>query len=297
MLLLGALGTTFAGEGENAPQELQIVAPECMTALCETLAAGFSGAHPEIRITVLQDKTAGGVECLAVGSCQVAAVARPVTSGEAHRVLKETGQQLVCVPIALDAVRFFVHPDTPIDKLDFAMLRRIYSGEAKMWDQLGVKQDLPIWRVAPPLTWGSTGAVERRVLSPRKMVLPSLVKPTGLEVISVAASDRRVLGFCGLGFERGIKVLPVARDASSEPVLPTREHVQTQTYPVTYYLYWCFAGNPTGQLRELLKYATGSAGQELIRAAEVGCVPLPIAPVNQAADAEPGDTTSTRVKD
>lgn len=295
MTLLATLGAAKAAEGEGL--ELTIVAPERMAALCEALAAGFNADHPQTTIKVIQDKTAGGVNCLATGSGQIAAVARPVSAEEALRVRKQAGQQLVSIPIALDAVMFFVHPDNSFEKLDFATLRRIYSGEVKMWDRLGVPAELPIWRVVPAPVWGSTAALERRVLAPAGMALPTLVQPTSLEVISVVAGDKRALGFCGLGFRRGVKVLPVARDASSEPVLPTPETVQAQTYPVTHYLYWCFAGTPTGQVRELLKYATGPAGQELIRTAAVGCVPLPIAPVKQAADAEPSEDTSTETKD
>ena len=282
MTLLTALGTAKAAEGEG--QELTIVAPQRMTALCEALAAGFSADHPETTIKVIQDRTAGGVNCLVTGLGQIAAVARPVSAEEALRVRKQAGQHLVSVPIALDAVMFFVHSDNPFERLDFITLRRIYSGQVNRWDRLGVPEELPIWRVVPPPAWGSTAAFERRVLAPASMGLATLVEPTGLEVISVVAGDKRALGFCGLGFRRGVKVLPVARDADSEPVLPTPETVQTQTYPVTHYLYWCFAGTPTGQVRELLKYAAGPAGQEVIRAADLGCVPLPIVPVKKTPE-------------
>ena len=287
-VLLTALGPASAGEGEVA--ELKIVTPERMKSLCEVLATGFSSEHPEAPVTVVLDDTGKGIACLATGSCQVAALPRPVSSMEAQRVLRGTGQPLVCIPVALDAVVFFVHPDAPIDKIDFATLRQIFCGGLNTWDQLGAERELPIFQVVPAPQWGSTSAFERMVLSPAEMGRPALVKPTGLEVISVVAGDNRTVGFCGLGFNRGIKVLAVARDADSEPVLPTRATVQAQTYPVTHYLYWCFAGTPSGQLRELLKYATGRGGQETLRAAELGCVPLPIAPVDEkTSDAKPNE--------
>jgi len=51
------------------------------------------------------------------------------------------------------------------------------------------------------------------------------------------------------------------------------ENVLSGKYPISRYLYWYFAGEPTGEMKKLEDWVLGPEGQKLVQ--EVGYYPLP----------------------
>jgi phosphate transport system substrate-binding protein len=51
------------------------------------------------------------------------------------------------------------------------------------------------------------------------------------------------------------------------------ENVLSGRYPISRYLYWYTAGEPTGEMKKLVDWVLGPEGQKLVQ--EVGYYPLP----------------------
>ncbi|MEC4819794.1 MAG: substrate-binding domain-containing protein [Scytonema sp. PMC 1069.18] len=66
-----------------------------------------------------------------------------VLENDSYSTAKERGFQLKQVPVALDALVFFTHPDISISGLSVNQLRDVYKGKLTNWKQVG-GPDLPI---------------------------------------------------------------------------------------------------------------------------------------------------------
>jgi len=121
--------------------------------------------------------------------------------------------------------------------------------------------------------------LETLVMRGKAIVGPKEEFPGTDHVAGNVMETPTALGFGGMDHPRdeGIKVLGIRRDENSPAVLPTTRTVQDRTYPLAHYVYWYFAGRPTGAARDFLKFVISPAGQEVVREAGVRFVPLPLA--------------------
>jgi phosphate transport system substrate-binding protein len=97
--------------------------------------------------------------------------------------------------------------------------------------------------------------------------------PGTAAVINAVARDPRGIGYGGIAYGKGIKHLLVKKDASSPAVDPTLENVVKGTYPISRYLYWYLAGEPTGDVKTLVDWVMTKDGQGVVE--NVGYYPLP----------------------
>jgi phosphate transport system substrate-binding protein len=64
----------------------------------------------------------------------------------------------------------------------------------------------------------------------------------------------------------------VKKDANSPAVEPTMEKVLSGEYPISRYLYWYLAGQPSGELKKLCEWVVSKDGQKVVE--NVGYYPL-----------------------
>ena len=106
-------------------------------------------------------------------------------------------------------------------------------------------------------------------------------------VTNAVAKDPKSIGYGGIAYAKGIHHAMVKKDASSAAVEPSMENVLTAKYPISRYLYWYTAGEPSGEMKKLLDWVLGAEGQKLVQ--EVGYYPLPkSAPSAATASKAPG---------
>jgi len=91
-------------------------------------------------------------------------------------------------------------------------------------------------------------------------------------VINAVAKDRRGIGYGGIAYGKGIKHLRVKADDKSPAVEPTMENVLSSKYPISRFLYWYFAGAPTGETKEFAEWVVSKDGQAIVE--NVGYYPL-----------------------
>jgi len=97
--------------------------------------------------------------------------------------------------------------------------------------------------------------------------------PGTAAVINAVSKDRRSIGYGGIGYIKGVRALPVRKDAASPAVAPSLENVVSGSYPISRFLYFYTIGEPEGAVKQFIDWTRGEEGQKIC--AEVGYYPLP----------------------
>jgi len=97
--------------------------------------------------------------------------------------------------------------------------------------------------------------------------------PGTAQVINAVSKDKRSIGYGGIAYAKGVRALPVKKDAASPAVEPTLDTVVKGTYPISRYLYFYTIGQPEGTLKHFIDWVMAAEGQKIC--ADVGYFPLP----------------------
>jgi len=97
--------------------------------------------------------------------------------------------------------------------------------------------------------------------------------PGTAAVINAVSKDPRSIGYGGIGYVKGVKTVPVKKDAGSPAVEPTLANVVNGSYPISRNLYFYTVQEPQGAIRHFIAWVLSQEGQEICE--KVGYYPLP----------------------
>ncbi|MGQ9887109.1 MAG: substrate-binding domain-containing protein [Aggregatilineales bacterium] len=163
-------------------------------------------------------------------------------------------------PIGQDAIVIVAHPDVAIATagLTLAELRDVYQGRITNWRALG-GADQPIVVVSREDGSGTRAEFERLVMGERRTTRTALVAPSSAAMVEIVARQPGSLGYVSLGwFDSRLALLPV------DGVLPTRQSVASNTYPLRTTLFIAGLGEPQGTLRTFIAWAQSPEGQAVV---------------------------------
>jgi phosphate transport system substrate-binding protein len=183
----------------------------------------------------------------------------------------------------LDAIGFIVHPDNPLQKLDYAQVDALFSSTRlrggapiRTWGELGLTgewADKPIHVYAIKPWNGFEEFVRQRVLSTggkrgewrSDLGFEDLVFPMAGKV----AGDRYAIGYTGLAYlDVPVKVLPLAMDVHGPFWAPTYENVASAQYPLSRLMYLAVNKAPSKPLppalEEFLRFILSREGQQAV---------------------------------
>ena len=84
--------------------------------------------------------------------------------------------------------------------------------------------------------------------------------------------DLASIGYGGIAYASGIRVLPVSRDEKSEAVIPSLDTVKSGKYPLSRNLFFYTVGEPSGDVKAFIDWVLGPEGQKLCET--VGYYPI-----------------------
>jgi phosphate transport system substrate-binding protein len=222
------------------------------------------------------------IKMLIDGEVSMAQSARPLETEEVNRA-RSRQLTLEQIPVAIDGMIFYVHPELPIAGLSLTQIQNIYAGKVTNWKEVG-GPDLPIVPISLD---------PKRVSTPQQ-ALGTVAEKMGTSVQIIrdqAEGIRRVSSTPGaISFAGGIHVvgqklihiLSIANSNSTQYVSPItatgevdKPVLRNGTYPLTRRLYVVIRRNRSLDEQAGVAYANlllSAEGQKLIES--IGLVPL-----------------------
>ena len=270
MLALSVLCAAVAAlNGQQ--RNITLKGSDTIVILGQRWAEVYMGKNPGVTIQVTGGGSGTGIAALINGTTDIAESSRPMKDKEKEEVKAKRGNEVLELPVAVDGLAVYVHESNPVSELTLQQIKAIYTGQIKNWKEVGGRDDR-ILLYSRENNSGTYAYFKEHVLENADFHPTAQTLPGTAAVINALAKDRRGIGYGGIAYGKGIKHLKVKRDASSPAVEPTMENVLTSKYPISRFLYWYFAGAPTGDLKALSLWVLSKEGQTVVE--KVGYYPL-----------------------
>ncbi|WP_392890302.1 substrate-binding domain-containing protein [Pseudomonas migulae] len=263
-----ALGPALV-EGLMREQGLLKVHSEAPDTANELRVVGETAQGRRVEVEVAAHGSSTGFTALKNATADLAASSRPIKDSELSALqslgdLKSPRAEQV---IAIDGLAIILHPQNPLNQLDTEQLARIFSGEAKTWEELGGSGG-PIHLYARDDQSGTYDTFKEVVLSRRGKRLDNAAKRfESSEQLSDAVSlDPQGIGFIGLPYVRQAKAVAIV-DGQSQAMLPLNSLIATEDYPLSRRLFFYLPPNGKNPWAEaLVAFAQSSKGQAIVAA-------------------------------
>ena len=129
-----------------------------MVTINQNLKNGFQGRFSGTTVDTKANGSAKGIQDLAAGTADIAAISRPLTA-------QEQSQGLAAVPVALDTIALVVGINNPFKGgLTSAQVQDIFKGNAQDWSKVGGPAG-PIKVINRPEVSGTHQTFKEQVLS------------------------------------------------------------------------------------------------------------------------------------
>jgi len=246
--------TAAVGRAET----LQIEGSTTVGPIADTFAEYFKSVYPDLSITVKKTGSGDGAAALVDGRCDIATMSRFMKPEEFAKAVANKVLPVAHV-VAMDGVCVVVHPSNPVSALTAEQIRDIYMGTIKNWSQLG-GPNLAIVPISRETSSGTYETFHELVMAKKEM-------GPGIEGVNAnpqaqtrVRTTQGAIGYVGLGFLEGVKVLKV------DGIAPTRQTVANGTYPVARPLFLFTNGYPKlGSIaHRFVTFHLSEKGQELI---------------------------------
>ncbi|MFQ5663419.1 MAG: PstS family phosphate ABC transporter substrate-binding protein [Terriglobia bacterium] len=264
-LLAGA--TVLTAQQRN----ITVKGSDTLVILGQRWAEVYMKYNPGVTIQVTGGGSGTGIAALINATTDIAEASRPMKERELAALKQKRGKQALELPVAVDGLAVYLNQENPVKELSLAQLKAIYTGAVKNWADLGGRDQRIILygreNNSGTYVYFKEHVLEKADYHPSMQTLPGTAA-----VIHAVANDPRGIGYGGIAYASGVKAIRVKKDAISSGVEPTMENVLAGHYPISRYLYWYFAGAPTGELKEFARWVVSQEGQEVVE--KVGYYPL-----------------------
>src|SRR6185369_5482222 len=138
--------------------------------------------------------------------------------------------------VALDALAVYVADGNPVKELDLEQVGKIYKAEITNWKDLGGK-DHKITLYGRENNSGTYGYFKEHVLA-NKDFAPEVQTLSGTSaVVNAVKADEFGIGYGGIAYAGGIRLLKVKKTAADAAIEPKLETATDGTYPISRYLF------------------------------------------------------------
>ena len=267
-----ASSSVNAAQAPTAKTNITVKGSDTMVILGQRWAETYMKDNPGITVEVTGGGSGTGIAALINGSTDICQASRPMKDKEKEDTKAKRGAAPVEVPVALDALAVYVNEKSPLKEISIPQLAKIYLGETKTWKDVGGPSHAIIL-YGRENNSGTYGYFKEHVLA-NKDFAPAVQTLAGTSaVVNAVKGDEFGIGYGGIAYMEGIRALKVKKDDASPPVEPKLETAQDGSYPISRFLYFYTAGEPTGNVKKFIDWTKSDGGQNVIK--DVGYYPLP----------------------
>ncbi len=267
-LILAGCGGSDSGSLHRA---VTIKGSDTMVILAQSWAENYMKEHPGQSIQVTGGGSGVGIAALINGGTDICKASRPMKAVEKDQARRRRGKDVKEIPVALDGVAVYVNESNPIQSLTQPQLKAIYTGKVTNWRDVGGK-DARIVAYGRENSSGTYQFFKEHVLDNEDFAREVQTLPGTGAIVNAVSKDLASIGYGGIAYASGIRVVPVRRDEKGEAVVPSLATVKSGEYPLSRNLFFYTLGEPEGDVKAFIDWVLGPEGQKLCET--VGYYPI-----------------------
>jgi phosphate transport system substrate-binding protein len=250
--LLGFSANVIAAENNIVAKGSTTVLP-----ISQACAEVFMDQNMDIDISVQGGGSGVGIASIIDGTCDIGNASRPIKEKEIATA-EEKGVNVFANIVARDAIAVVFNPVNDIDGLTLEQIKAIYTGEFSNWSQVG-GSDQEIVVISRDSASGTFEAFNELALNKERLRPDALLQASNAAVATSVANTPGAIGYVGLGYVTAkIKAIEV------NGIIPSKETVNSDTYPLARPLFMYTDGEPTGAVKEFMDFVMSEEGQKLV---------------------------------
>ena len=240
------------------------------TALYPVYAAFAQAVYPEKEYDlydseVVSSQTSHAFDRLVKREVDIVFMAHP--SEKQMKAAERNGVELSMIPIGREAFVFFVHTKNAVEELTVEQIQGIYSGKIMNWKEVG-GVDEEIRAFQRPEGSGSQSALISVMGGIPLMEAPSedIVSAMG-GIIKETTNYRNrtnAIGFSFRHFSQEMVHNGKIKNIAVEGILPTKENIQNETYPIVDQFYAITAGSENPHVEAFIEWMQSDQGQKIV---------------------------------
>lgn len=252
LLVLAVLPVAVSAEEKS----LTISGSTTVLPIAAAVAEAYMAKNPDIDVKVSGGGSGAGISAIGKASVDIGMSSRALNTDE-----KASYQKLVVTPVAKDGVAIIVNPANPVESLTLAQIKDIYTGTAKSWKDVGGNQEA-FDIVGRDSASGTREFFFNEVMKKADFTSFMLEKNSNGAVQQLVSQTPTAIGYVGMGFEDGVKVLSL--DVDGKKVKPSVETVKSGEYPLCRELYFITNGEPSGAAKDFIAFLLSADGQKIV---------------------------------
>lgn len=256
----------------TSSSSVSVKGSDTMVILGQRWAEAFMKENAGVTVQVTGGGSGTGIAALVNGTTDICQSSRPMKDKEKADVKAKRGKDAVEKKVALDALAVYVNAKSPLQEISMPQLAKIYRGEVTNWKDVG-GPDKKIVLYGRENNSGTYGYFKEHVLENKDFASQVQTLAGTSAVVSAVKGDELGIGYGGIAYSEGVRALKVKKDDKAAAIAPSLATAQDGSYPLSRFLFFYTAGEPTGNAKKLSDWVTTPAGQKVIE--EVGYYPLP----------------------
>ena len=225
--------------------------------IVQAAAETYMNIYPSTNISVRGGGSGIGIKSIIMESIDIGNASRKVNEQE-NELIKKKQNELIETAIAIDAITIIVHKDNPISNISLKNLRFIYSGKITNWNELG-GDDLEIVVISRDVSSGSFEVFNHTVLHNDLLKDNSMRLASNNAVATMVDYTNGAIGYVGLGYVNDdLKVVSI------DGILPSKDTVHNQEYPLTRKLYMYTTKTRSGATQDFIDFILSELGQTIV---------------------------------
>jgi phosphate transport system substrate-binding protein len=268
LILTGCGGGSDPGSQQRA---VTVKGSDTMVILAQSWAENYMTEHQKLTIQVTGGGSGVGIAALINGGTDICQASRPMKPVEKNQVRSRHGKDVKEIPVALDGLAIYVSASNLIQTLTEPQLKAIYTGKITNWRELGGK-DVHIVAYGRENSSGTYQFFKEHVLANEDFAREVQTLPGTGAIVNAVSKDPSSIGYGGIAYASGIRVVPVRKDEKSEAVTPSLVTVKSGQYPLSRNLFFYTIGEPAGNVKTFVDWVLGPEGQKLCET--VGYYPI-----------------------
>ena len=225
--------------------------------IVQAAAETYMNIYPGTNISVRGGGSGLGIKSIIMESIDIGNASRKVNKQE-NELIKKRQNELIETAIAIDAITIIVHKGNTINNISLKSLRLIYSGKVTNWNELG-GDDLEIVVISRDVSSGSFEVFNHAVLHNDLLKDNSMRLASNNAVATTVNYTNGAIGYVGLGYVNdNLKILSI------DGVLPSKDTVHNQEYPLTRKLYMYTTKTRSEATQDFIDFILSELGQTIV---------------------------------